>query len=43
MNYFIEKTLQLKDLNITINTEKIDEVIIVRSLRMVLDKPLGLL
>lgn len=26
MNHFIEKTLQLKDLNITINTEKIDEV-----------------
>lgn len=28
MNYFIQKTLQLKDLNITINTEKVDEVII---------------
>lgn len=26
MNHFIEKTLQLKDFNITINTEKIDEV-----------------
>ncbi|MGO4938380.1 hypothetical protein ACTQ54_12410 [Fundicoccus sp. Sow4_H7] len=26
MNHFIEKTLQLKDPNITIDTEKVDEV-----------------
>lgn len=35
MNYFIEKTLQLKDLNITICTEKVDEVIIKGQLSLV--------
>lgn len=35
MNYFIQKTLQLKDLNITINTEKVDEVIIKGQLSLV--------